>query len=194
MANTLKIKNSNVALRVPTSLEDGELAINFRDGKLFFKDSNNEIKHFNSDVLENALVNQTKLLNYKYSTLNDLKDQQIAMYQEAIPPYVHNFKHLSEGVYYPQADNFINNVNINSIEKIDVGEYKFHFISVFSSNTYYGEVEVKKFDNFGESPNFAIVSEKANNYAVVKTGRTNINDINIIDRFDISQFKIKFFE
>lgn len=194
MANLLKIKNSNVPLRAPSTLEDGELAINYYDGKLFFRNANNEIKYFNSDVLENALVTQTQLLNYKYSILDDLKDFTISTFQDAIPPYVHNYKHLSEGTYYPQANNFINNVNVNSIEKVDVGEYKFNFISNFSSNTYYGEIEVKKFDNFGDSPNFAIISEQANNYAVVKTGRTNIYDVNIVDRYDVSEFTIKFYE
>ena len=54
MANIVKIKNSNVVGRVPSSLETGELAINISDGKLFFKNANNQIDSFNS----NAVVHQ----------------------------------------------------------------------------------------------------------------------------------------
>lgn len=194
MSNILKIRSSNVALREPTSLEYGELAINYRDGKLFFKDANNVIKYFNSDLLENAVESQTLLVNYKYSLLEDLKDLQIHTFADAIPPYLHGYKYYAEIGYYPQANTFINNSNIDSIEKLNVGEYKLNFVSNFGSNTYNHELEVIKFDDFGEPPNFAMVSEKANNYIIVKTGRTNINDVNLVDRHDVSEFKIKLFE
>jgi hypothetical protein len=46
MANVIKIKNSGTANVVPTSLEYGELAINYADGILFFKDSSNAIISF----------------------------------------------------------------------------------------------------------------------------------------------------
>jgi hypothetical protein len=46
MANIVKIKNSGTANAAPTSLEYGELAINYADGILFFKDSNNTIISF----------------------------------------------------------------------------------------------------------------------------------------------------
>jgi hypothetical protein len=156
MANIVKIKNSNVVGRVPSSLETGELAINISDGKLFFKNANNQIDSFNS----NAVVHQ-------------------------------NF---AEATYFPQANNTINSTNIDSYQKINTGEFKFTFTNNFSSNTYNTEINIQSFENFGEPPNFGIISEKEIDYVIVKTGRTNINDINIIDRFDISQFKIKLFE
>ena len=46
MANVIKIKNSGTAGVAPTSLDFGELAINYADGLLFFKDSNNTIISF----------------------------------------------------------------------------------------------------------------------------------------------------
>jgi hypothetical protein len=46
MANVIKIKNSGTANAAPTSLEYGELAINYADGILFFKDSSNAIISF----------------------------------------------------------------------------------------------------------------------------------------------------
>ena len=46
MANVIKIKRSGVATVAPISLEYGELAINYADGLLFYKDSNNQIISF----------------------------------------------------------------------------------------------------------------------------------------------------
>lgn len=46
MANVVKLKNSGVQSSVPVSLEHGEIAINYADKKLFYKDSNNSILSF----------------------------------------------------------------------------------------------------------------------------------------------------
>jgi len=46
MANTIKIKNSGTTTNTPTSLEHGELAINYADGKLFYKNNSNAIVEF----------------------------------------------------------------------------------------------------------------------------------------------------
>ena len=46
MANTIKIKNSGITTHAPASLEFGELAINYVDGILFYKDSSNTIVSF----------------------------------------------------------------------------------------------------------------------------------------------------
>ena len=43
MANTIKLKNSGTSSNTPSSLEYGELAINYADGKLFYKDSSGSI-------------------------------------------------------------------------------------------------------------------------------------------------------
>lgn len=43
MANTIKIKRSGTANTAPTSLEHGELALNYADGKLYYKNSSNVI-------------------------------------------------------------------------------------------------------------------------------------------------------
>jgi hypothetical protein len=46
MANIIKLKNSSVASKVPLAgdLQYGELALNYTDGKLFYKDSSNNIQ------------------------------------------------------------------------------------------------------------------------------------------------------
>jgi hypothetical protein len=46
LANVVKLKNSGVQSSVPVSLEHGEIAINYADKKLFYKDSNNSILSF----------------------------------------------------------------------------------------------------------------------------------------------------
>lgn len=46
MANIIKIKRSGVATVAPISLEYGELAINYADQILFYKDSSNAIVSF----------------------------------------------------------------------------------------------------------------------------------------------------
>jgi hypothetical protein len=48
MANTIKIKNSGTASNVPSSLEFGELGLNYADGKLYYKNSSNTIVEFGS--------------------------------------------------------------------------------------------------------------------------------------------------
>ena len=50
MANTIKLKNSGTSSSSPSSLEHGELAINYNDGYLFYKDNNGDIQYFVSDT------------------------------------------------------------------------------------------------------------------------------------------------
>lgn len=49
MANTIKLKNSGTASNVPSSLEYGELGLNYADGKLFYKNSSNNIVQFTGE-------------------------------------------------------------------------------------------------------------------------------------------------
>jgi hypothetical protein len=50
MANTIKIKNSGTASNVPAALEYGELGLNYADGKIYYKNSSNEIVALPSNV------------------------------------------------------------------------------------------------------------------------------------------------
>jgi len=54
VANTIKLKNSGTSTNVPSSLEYGEIAINYADGKLFYKDSNASIVHINNISVSDA--------------------------------------------------------------------------------------------------------------------------------------------
>ena len=49
MANVVKIKRSSTASATPNTLEYGELAINYTDEKLFYKNGSNLIKEFSLD-------------------------------------------------------------------------------------------------------------------------------------------------
>jgi hypothetical protein len=49
MANTIKIKNSGNSTSTPGSLEHGELGLNYADGRLFYKNSSNQIVYFSKD-------------------------------------------------------------------------------------------------------------------------------------------------
>jgi hypothetical protein len=46
MANVIKIKNSGTTSQAPATLEYGEIAINYADGVLFYKDLSNTIVSF----------------------------------------------------------------------------------------------------------------------------------------------------
>lgn len=48
MANTIKIKNSGTASAVPSTLEYGELGLNYADGKIYYKNGSNTIVEFSS--------------------------------------------------------------------------------------------------------------------------------------------------
>lgn len=54
MANTIKIKNSGTASAVPSSLELGELGLNYADGKIYFKNSSNTIVDYGTIVAAGA--------------------------------------------------------------------------------------------------------------------------------------------
>ena len=190
MGNVVKIKNSNVSGRKPASLLEGELAINREDGKLFYLDSiTNSVQSFTADPVQISSL----IYNYKRSNVNDLKDQQIGIYKNVSPPYKHDYRCYAQVTYIPASNTSINNTNIESIEKLGVGEYQITFISSFYTNTYNVDLNVQKFDNFGESVNYGITSDQQVDSIIVKTGRTNITDVNTIDRYDISEFTIKLF-
>jgi len=46
MANVIKLKNSGTANSAPTSLEVGELAVNYADGKIYYKNISNAVVEF----------------------------------------------------------------------------------------------------------------------------------------------------
>ena len=65
MANKVLLKKSSVAARVPTTsdLDYGELALNYADGKLYYKTSTNTIKSFTEDASVVTLTGTQTLSN-----------------------------------------------------------------------------------------------------------------------------------
>jgi hypothetical protein len=59
MANVIKLKNSGTANSAPASLEVGELAINYADGKIYYKNSSNVIVEFSSASGSGVSVSET---------------------------------------------------------------------------------------------------------------------------------------
>jgi len=61
MSNQIILKKSSVGAKVPTTsdLVYGELALNYADGKLYFKDSSNTIQHLGSSTATETLSNKT---------------------------------------------------------------------------------------------------------------------------------------
>ena len=57
MANIVKILRSLIPGRTPTSLEDGQLAINQKDKKLFYPDENGAVQEFS--LKKEVFIQQT---------------------------------------------------------------------------------------------------------------------------------------
>lgn len=71
MANRIVLKKSSVAAKVPltSDLSYGEMALNYTDGKLYFKDASNNIKFFKSG--ETSITNDTTTNGTRYLLWDD---------------------------------------------------------------------------------------------------------------------------
>lgn len=67
MANTIKLKRSGTSSQVPSSLEHGEIAINYADGKIFYKNNSNQIVELSSSGS---------------SSSSEVRDAKISFYME----------------------------------------------------------------------------------------------------------------
>jgi hypothetical protein len=96
MANTIKIKNSGTPAAVPSSLEYGELGLNYADGKIFYKNGSNAIVQFSSgvsidlDALTDVVITTPasgQILEYNGSSWvnkNTVRDNMIKFYMEVL--------------------------------------------------------------------------------------------------------------
>lgn len=91
MANTIKLKNSGTSSNTPASLEYGELALNYADGKLFYKNSSNSIVEFTSSVnLAGTVFNQTigNGIDTSYTITHNFGSRDVSVtIREATSPY-----------------------------------------------------------------------------------------------------------
>lgn len=90
MANQIILKKSSVTGKVPLvgDLAYGELAINYSDGKLYFKTSNNSIAQFVSAGSEGVEVDQTKTITKAITLSTDWQDVGISGTDLATGTYV----------------------------------------------------------------------------------------------------------
>ena len=66
MPNVIKLKNSGTANSAPASLEVGELAINYADGKIYYKNASNVVTSFSSTFIttsDTGTVTSTMIAN-----------------------------------------------------------------------------------------------------------------------------------
>jgi hypothetical protein len=80
MSTNIKLKKSSVAGRVPlnTDLEYGEVAINYADGRLYYKTSGNTVQHFqsNDSAHFNTLTTDNLTVgNYSFPTADGTANQ-----------------------------------------------------------------------------------------------------------------------
>jgi len=130
MAQNIILKKSSVLGRIPDSsdLAYGELALNYSDGKLYYKKSNNEIDFFLTDsnldsdfITSRVSAGSLALTNSQISAVvdeltNDIKPLLDALYD--IGDSVRTWKDLyldSQGKVYFGPSNFFNLSKLNSI-------------------------------------------------------------------------------
>lgn len=72
MSNSVLLKKSSVSAKVPqpTDLAYGELALNYADGKLYFKNSSNTIQSFTNDSTTVTLTGTQSLTNKTLTSPN----------------------------------------------------------------------------------------------------------------------------
>jgi len=110
MANKFILKRSSVADKAPlvSDLEYGELAINYHDGKLYYKRSDNLIDEFTSPYSETTTITKSLTLT------NDWQDTGISATDLATGTYV---------------------VQLYANDGINVNEYYSGVMSWYSGNT-----------------------------------------------------------
>jgi hypothetical protein len=96
MSNTVKLKNSGTASATPSSLEYGELALNYNDEKIFYKNSADEIVEFDLGgaavqiTVEGTVFNETigNGSDTEFTITHNFGNRDVAVFvREAVSPY-----------------------------------------------------------------------------------------------------------
>jgi len=100
MTTSIKLKKSSVAGKSPLAgdLDYGELAINYQDGKLYYKDASNAIEAFLDSAQTTSLVRRVLL------------DSENAVFNNVIAGDVVLSGLQVSGITYPSADGSANQV------------------------------------------------------------------------------------
>ena len=89
MARTIKIKRSSTPSQTPASLDYGELALNYADGKIFYKNTSNNVVEFTSAVagtVYNATIGDGAATSYVITHNFGSRDVTVTT-REAVSPY-----------------------------------------------------------------------------------------------------------
>lgn len=107
MANKVLLKKSSVAAKIPltTDLDYGELALNYADGKLYFKNSSNVIKSFTIDDSVVTLAGTQTLTNKTISLGSNTITGTLAQFNAAITDAdiaatTHKYHEFTLNAYY----------------------------------------------------------------------------------------------
>lgn len=146
MANKVLIKKSNVAAKVPTTsdLDYGELAINYTDEKLYFKNSSNVIKAFNvtlssvtfnnggAGAVSGSTFNGSSAVTISHNTIGAAALTGATFTGDISAPNFNSSsdKNLKENIYAIQsALNTIENLQGVSYNWKDTGQKSYGFIA-----------------------------------------------------------------
>jgi hypothetical protein len=99
MANRVLLKKSSVAGRVPQQgdLEYGELALNYSDGKLYYKSAGNVISSFNADLSSYVTLSGTQTISNKTLVNADFQGTTEFLGVSGSTEYIAYFKGGGEG-------------------------------------------------------------------------------------------------
>jgi hypothetical protein len=133
MASTIKLKNSNTAGNAPSSLEQGEVAINVADGNLFYGDG--------SSVLQNFALNHiTASGNISGSGTTLITAQDLTLDRQLIVPTIANVNsstHVTSSGNISSSGNVIGNrlfVQDLSLAKSGTDIISFGTNNIFAAN------------------------------------------------------------
>ena len=121
MSTLIKLKKSSVSGNVPApnDLQYGELALNFADGKLFYKNSANEIKSFIDSALVTTLIEQTSIDSAAISGIVDSSYVQLRQdfsYGSLTgTPNILDSTDVSGIITTNVNQTFVNNLNIDAV-------------------------------------------------------------------------------
>lgn len=109
MANVVKIKHSGTSSSTPVSLEHGELALNYNDGKLFYKNASNNIVSFSLTGTISSLSGLSDV------SLSSLQNGQILKYDSSNEYWYNDYEVLGN------VDGGDASSNFGGIESVDGG-------------------------------------------------------------------------
>ena len=176
MANTIiRIRNSGVTSNTPSTLLFGELAINYADGKLFFKRANNYIQSFDLNATETSNATSNIAL---MQAVDDWQNTRITAIDSFAGGAYDKANSASSNTIYTQGVDETQNTRITAVDNYASGAYA-------QSNTNSNEITALQGVNTTQNTRITAVDT----YATSAYGQANTNasDITIIQGVNTTQ-------